>query len=154
MRILNKLLAAALLSIGFAGCAAPPPPPPPPPMAAHHPAYLKAMSELRAARWLINHRPGDYQMTVNENEAVRQIDAAINDLRQAAYDDGKNPNDKPQVEEIIDPRGRLRAALDHLGRARAEIAREEDNAYASGLRNRSIGHVDGAIGSIHNAIGS
>ena len=50
---------------------------------------------------------------------MRQIDAAINDLRQAAYDDGKNPNDKPQVEEIIDPRGRLRAALDHLGRARA-----------------------------------
>jgi Spy/CpxP family protein refolding chaperone len=150
MRILNKLLAVALISFGFAGCAAPPPPPPPP-MAAHHPAYLKAMSELRAARWLINHRPSDYQQTVDEIEATRQIDAGINDLRQAAYDDGKNPNDRPQVEEIIDPRGRLRAALDHLGRARSEIAREEDNAYASGLRDRSLGHVDAAINAVRHA---
>ena len=28
----------------------------PPPRAPHHPAYLHALSDLRAARWLIEHR--------------------------------------------------------------------------------------------------
>jgi len=127
----------------LAGCVAAPPPAPPP---AHHPAYLHALSDLRAARWLIEHRAtDDWAQSADESESVRQIDAAINDIKQAAIDDGKNLNDHPPIDTHIDHRGRIHKALDNLRRARADIAREEDNGYAHGLRNRAIGHIDGAI---------
>ena len=44
-----------------------------------HPYYLHALSDLRAARWMIEHRPGDWQQTMDEQQAVRRIDAAINE---------------------------------------------------------------------------
>jgi len=138
----------------LAGCvAAPPPPPPPPPRVVvvpppdRHPAYLHALSDLRAARWLIEHRPGDWAQTADEGESVRQLDAAIGDIKKAAFDDGKNTNDRPPVDEHPDHRGRIHEALQYMKKARADIAREEDNAFANGLRDRAIGHIDGAIGA-------
>ena len=135
------LIGAALLS----ACVAPPsrvvvvqPP-------AQHPAYLYALSDLRAARWLIEHRPGDWAQTADESESIRQIDAAIGDIKKAAFDDGKNLNDHPPVDGQPDHRGRIHQALKFLNKARADIAREGDNAYAGGLRNRAIGHIDAAI---------
>ncbi len=130
----------------LAGCAAPPPPrvvvaPPPP----HHPAYLHALSDLRTARWLIEHRPGDPVQSADEAEAIRQIDAGINDIKKAAIDDGKNLNFHPAVDEHPDRPGRIHEALQYLRKARADIAREEDNAYADGLRDRAIRHIDGAL---------
>ncbi len=110
-----------------------------------HPAYLHALSDLRAARWMIEHRPGDWAQTADEGEAVRQIDAAINDIRKAAFNDGKNTNDHPPVDEHTDHRGRIHEALQFLNKARADIAREEDNTFAEGLRDRAVGHIDGAI---------
>jgi hypothetical protein len=115
-----------------------------------HPAYLHALSDLRAARWLIEHRPGDWAQTNDEVEAVRQIDAAINDIKQAAIDDGKNINERPAADAHYDNRGRIHEALRLLRQARADVAREEDNGYAHGLRNRAVGHIDGAIGATRN----
>jgi hypothetical protein len=145
---LFAIAGSALLS----GCAvAQPPPPPPSPRVVvaqapeRHPAYLHALSDLRAARWLIEHRPGDSAQTADEGEAVRQLDAAINDIKKAALDDGKNTNDHPALDDHPDNRGRIHEALQFLRKARADIAREEDNAFADGLRDRAIGHIDGAI---------
>ncbi len=134
-----------LVAAGFmlsTGCAVAPPPAPPP---ARHPAYLHALSDLRAARWCIEHRPGDWAQSADEQESVRQIDAAIGDIKQAALDDGKNIADHPPVDEYPDHRGRIHEAVKFLQKARADIAREEDNAWANGLRDRAIGHIDGAI---------
>lgn len=142
--IRSKIL-PLLVAAGFTlstGCAVAPPPAPPP---AHHPAYLHALSDLRAARWCIEHRPGDWAQSADEQESVRQIDAAIGDIKQAALDDGKNIADHPPVDEYPDHRGRIHEAVKFLQKARADIAREEDNAWANGLRDRAIGHIDGAI---------
>ncbi len=129
----------------LAGCVvAPPPPPPPPP---HHPAYLHALSDLRAARWLIEHRPGDWAQTTDEVQAVHEVDAAINEIKRAAIDDGRNLADHPPLDERPDHRGRIHEALEYLRKGRADVAQEEDNGYASGLRNRAIGHIDAAIGA-------
>jgi hypothetical protein len=65
------------------------------------------LSDLREARWLIEHRPGDWAQTADEVEAIRQIDAAINDIKKAAIDDGKNLNDHPPVDAHLDNRGRI-----------------------------------------------
>jgi len=147
----SNIVLLAITGSVLAGYAAAQPPAPPPPGAmvapAHHPAYLHALSDLRAARWMIEHRPGDWAQTADEGESVRQIDAAINDIKKAAFDDGKNVNDHPPLDDHPDHRGRIHEALQFLRKARADIAREEDNAFADGLRDRAIGHIDGAIGA-------
>jgi tetratricopeptide (TPR) repeat protein len=117
-----------------------------------HPAYLHALSDLRAARWMIEHRPGDWASTVDEVEAVRQIDGAINDIKKAAIDDGKNIDWHPTVDELPDHTGRLHEALDFLKRAHSDVAQEEDNYYASGLRGRAIGHIDAAVRATRRAL--
>jgi hypothetical protein len=152
-------LVAMTGAVVLAGCAlsvppSSPSPSPPPrvvaPPPANHPAYLHALSDLRAARWLIEHRPGDdWAQSTDEQDAVRQIDAAINDIKQAAIDDGKNLNDHPPPEGHTDHRGRLHEAMNLLRKARSDVAREEDYRYANGLRDRAVAHIDGAIRAGH-----
>lgn len=149
---LNSALLAMAGSAMLAGCAVAQPASPPTRIVVaqapeRHPAYLHALSDLRTARWLIEHRPSDWAQTADEGESVRQIDAAINDIKKAAFDDGKNLNAHPPVDDHPDNRGRIHEALQFLKKARADIAREEDNSYADGLRDRAIGHIDGAIGA-------
>lgn len=151
MRVTNRSKTTAGMLAAFAllaGCVAAPPPrvvvvaPPPP---AKHPAYLHALSDLRAARWLIEHRPGDWAQTADEVESVQQIDAAIGEIKKASIDDGKNLNDHPPVDDRPDHSGRIHEAIQILKKSRADLAREEDNGYADGLRDRAIGHIDAAI---------
>jgi hypothetical protein len=117
-----------------------------------HPYYLHALSDLRAARWMIEHRPGNWDRTVDEVEAVKQIDAAINEMKIAAIDDGKDIMDHPAVDEYNDHNGRLHEAVDFLRKARKNISRDEDNQFAQGLQGRAYMHIDAAIGATKRAI--
>jgi hypothetical protein len=128
----------------------------PPPTASRpqHPYYLRALSDLRAARWMIEHRPGNWQQTVDETEAVRRIDAAINEIKRASIEDGKNLNDHPRVDEVPDQPGRLHAALDYLRKAREDVSHDEDNAFAQNLQTRAYDHIDGAIAAVRRALHS
>src|ERR1700753_180485 len=94
-----------------------------------HPYYLHALSDLRAARWMIQHRPGNWEQTVDEIEAVRRIDAAIGEIRKASIEDGKTREDPPPVDERADHPGRLHAALDFLRKARQDVSHDEDNRF-------------------------
>lgn len=117
-----------------------------------HPYYLHALSDLRAARWMLEHRPGNWQQSVDEINAVKEINKAIQELKEAAIEDGKNIEDHPPLTEIADRPGRLHAAIDFLKKARREIDHEEDNAFANGLRNRSYSHIDVSIQFVKNAL--
>jgi hypothetical protein len=121
-------------------------------LAGEHPYYLHALSDLRAARWMIEHRPGNWAQTVDEVEAVRRIDAAIGEIKKAAIDDRKNLEDHPAVDERNDHDGRLHVALDFLRKARQDISHDEDNRFAQGLQLRAYEHIDGAIGAVKKAI--
>jgi hypothetical protein len=98
--------------------------------AGEHPYYLHALSDLRAARWMIQHRPGNWAQTVDEVEAVRRIDAAIGEIKKAAIDDRKNLEDHPAVDERNDHDGRLHVALDFLRKARQDIS-QMSSAWAA-----------------------
>lgn len=126
--------------------------PVPPASNGDHPYYLHALSDLRAARWMLEHRPGNWAQTNDEVEAVHQIDAAIGEIRRAAIDDGKNIEDHPAVDEHPDHRGRLHAAVDFLKKARQDISHDEDNQFAQGLQMRAYDHIDRALGATHRAI--
>jgi hypothetical protein len=119
---------------------------------AAHPYYLHALSDLRAARWMIEHRPGNWQQTVDEVEAVKRIDAAIGEIKKASIDDGKNLEDHPKVDEKNDHDGRLHEAADFLRKARQDVAQDEDNQFAQGLQARAFGHIDAAVAAVKKAI--
>jgi hypothetical protein len=117
-----------------------------------HPAYLHALTDLRAARWLIEHRPGDASVSGAEDVAITRIDEAINEIKHAAIDDGKDLHDHPPVDEQLDRRGRLHRADELLNKVHADIAREEDDPMTRGLRDRAVHHVDDAIAATRAAI--
>jgi hypothetical protein len=118
-----------------------------------HPAYLHALSDLRGARWMLEHRPGDAAVSGQEDVAISEIDAAIREIKHAAIDDGKNVNDHPKIDVPADRPGHLHKALEILRNVHSDVAREEDDPAVRGLRDRAIGHIDGAIHATEAAIG-
>ena len=136
------LLLAALVPLGAAAQELP----------GTHPAYLHALTDLRAARWLIEHRPGDARVSTDEDVAITRIDQAIGEIKRAAIDDGKDLHDHPSVDVRLDNRGRLHRAEELLRKVHDDIAREEGDPLTRGLRDRAVGHVDAAIGATHHAI--
>ena len=121
-------------------------------MAQVHPHYLHALSNLRAARWQIEHRPGNWAQTVDEVDAVKRIDETINEIKKASIDDHKDISDHPMQGEVPDHAGRLHKALDYLKKAKDEINLEEDNGFAQGLQGRALKHVEEAIRLVEKAI--
>jgi hypothetical protein len=122
-------------------------------MPGKHPAYLHALTDLRTARWMLEHRPGDAAVSAREDVAVAEIDASINEIKHAAIDDGKDIHDHPNVDVPNNHPGHLHKALQLLRKVRNDIAREEDDPMTQGLRNRALGHVDAAIHATRDALG-
>jgi hypothetical protein len=134
-----------LFTLLFAGCVSAPP-------THKHPAYLHAISDLRTARWMLANRPGGAAVTAHENQAIVEVDHAINELSRAAINDGKNINSRPPADAPADYRGRLHKAADLLRTVRADTYREEDNPSSVGLRDRALGHIDAALRETERAI--
>jgi len=116
-----------------------------------HPAYLHALSDLRAARAHLD-RPDGGELREEEKEAIHQIDEAIGEIKKASIDDGKDLNDHPPVDAGLDHVGRLHRAKQLLEKAHQDIAKEEDNSFAHGLQQHSFDHIDKAIHRVDDAI--
>jgi hypothetical protein len=110
-----------------------------------HPAYLHALTDLRAARWMLEHRPGDAVVSKHEDLAIMEVDKTIGEIKRAAIDDGKDVHDHPSVDVAADRPGRLHKALELLRQVHSDVAREEDDPMTRGLRDRAVGHIDAAI---------
>ncbi len=116
--------------------------------AGKHPAYLRALADLRHARALIE-KPTDSAAVANEEKtAIAEIDMAINEIKKAAIDDGKDLKDHPPIDAKLERKGRFHQALELLAKARSDIKREEDNPAAAGLRERALFHIDEAFVTI------
>ncbi len=133
---------------------APPPPPmravlPPPP--AVHPAYLHAISDLRYARALL-YRPDWGPVMRDQRAAVEEIDRAIGEAKNAAIDDGKNPNDHPPIDRGLGWEGRFRKAMELLNSAEHDLAEAETNGAAAGWRNAALANVRNAKAFVAKAM--
>ena len=116
-----------------------------------HPAYLHALTDLRAARAHLDVHNGG-ELRHEEKEAIHAIDDAIAEIKRASIDDGKDLNDHPPVDAGLDHTGRLHRAKQLLDKARQDISHEEDNGFAQGLQQRAFGHIDRAIHNVDEAI--
>jgi hypothetical protein len=122
---------------------------PQPPQA--HPAYLRALSDLRDARAHLQ-RPDGGALRDQEKKAIHDIDDAIGEIKKAAIDDGKDINEHLPVDSRLPWPGRLHRAIELLDKAHSDIAREEDNGFAQGLQQRAIAHIDRAHHHVEEAI--
>lgn len=109
-----------------------------------HPAYLHALTDLRHARAHLENLAATHHMDKEEEHAINEIDKAIDEIKRAAIDDGKNLNDHPPVDAGMDRTGRFRRAQELLDKAHNDIAREEDDSSVRGLRDRALSHIDEA----------
>jgi hypothetical protein len=146
----NALRAALIAAAGMALA----------PLAAHaqwwqqHPAYLRAMSDLREAYWLVDH-----QDTLNpikrdeERHAAGAIRGAYRTLKDASIVDNKNIYDQPPPDmNFPDRAGRLHRAMDLLRDAHNEVNREEDDPAARGFKGRALVQIDNAARATDAAI--
>jgi hypothetical protein len=115
-----------------------------------HPGYLHSLTDLRTARWYLFHQPGDAKVYEGEDAAIREVEAAIGDIKKAAADDGKDLNDHPNV-DVHEHGSRLLKAIESLKKARADIEGEEDNPDVRDLRHRAFEHIDKAIKGAEHA---
>lgn len=106
-----------------------------------HPYYLHALTDLRAARWFLYHQPGDTRVYSDEDAGIREIDAAIGELKRAAIDDGKDVGDHPNA-DVKEHGSRLLKAIETLKKAHADANHEEDNPQVRGLKHRILDHID------------
>jgi hypothetical protein len=116
-----------------------------------HPAYLHALSDLRAARHYLNDGWAWGPVRHDDKEAIREIDAAIGEIKHAAIDDGKGLNDPFPIDTSLSPHDRFRKANELLWSAHRDLSRAEDVPESRGLRDRAIGHVDQAHQIVDNA---
>jgi hypothetical protein len=117
-----------------------------------HPYYLHALSDLRAAYWLIDHRPGDAAVSGQEDIALSEISRAHSDMKAAAIDDGKDIHDHPPVDLPNDHSGRLHRGLEVLRKVRNDVNHEEDDPQTKGLKEGTLVHLDRAIHATEHAI--
>src|SRR5271155_314188 len=149
MKILSKLMFAvsALLLVVPAVILTSAKPQPP----REHPAYLHALTDLRHARAHLQ-RPDGGELRDQEKKAIHEIDEAINEIKKASIDDGKDLNDHPPVDTRMPWDGRLHRALQLLDKAHQDISQEEDNRFAQGLQERAFVHIDKAHHHVEEAI--
>jgi len=116
-----------------------------------HPAYLHALSDLRAARHYLHDGWAFGPVRHDDDAAIGQIDAAINEIKIAAIDDGKGLNDPFPIDRGLSPHDRFRKANELLAAAHHDLDRAEDVPQSRGLRNRALIHIDQAHQIVDNA---
>jgi hypothetical protein len=116
-----------------------------------HPAYLHALSDLRMARAYLSEGWQWEAVRREDDHAVAEIDAAIREIKHAAIDDGKNPQDHPPIDAHLGWHDRFARANELLGRAHHDLDHAEDVPEARGLRDRAIMHIDEAHNTVDRA---
>jgi hypothetical protein len=107
---------------------------------AQEPHYSRALSELRTARDYIefDHRP---LFGKERHHMVDEINKAIDEIKHAAWDDGKNTQFAPPAQGVTDPWAPMRVARRSLAEAHGHIAEGVDSPGNQGLRERALAHI-------------
>src|SRR5580698_2209564 len=71
-----------------------------------HPAYLHALSDLRAARHYLNDGWAWEGVRREDNMAIAEIDRAIDEIKRAAIDDGKRVDERFPIDRHMRPHDR------------------------------------------------
>jgi len=116
-----------------------------------HPAYLHALSDLRAARHYLGDNWSWGAVRHDDDMAIHEIDAAIDEIKRAAIDDGKGVSDPFPIDAHLSPHDRFRKANELLGKAMHDLDHAEDVPQSRGLRDRAMMHITRSHEIVDNA---
>jgi len=116
----------------------------------HHPAYLRARSDLRRAQMLLRVRE-EPNVTRRLVEADHEVEAAIGEIDRAAVIDRKDLEDHPHVDTFPDRRRRFGRIVELLRSSRRDLGSKEDSGRARGWRDAAYRHIDEALEHMHKA---
>lgn len=136
MRILKSVGTAicVLMALGVLATATP--------AQAQEPHYLQALSELRTARDYIQYDRGQFDGA--RHHAVDEINKAIDEIKHAAWDDGKNTAFAPPDRGVTTGWAPIHQAQHFIGLAKGHVAEGIDTPQNNGLRDRIMLHVNEA----------
>jgi hypothetical protein len=145
MRILKLLPSAALALLALLFLA------PVPAAQAQGPRYLHALSDLRSARAYLQYdtRPA---WIGRRDRAIEHIDRAINDVKTAAQDDGKNPWHTPPPQSGGSEGWPVQSAFKLLREARDDVSYGHDIPQNQGLRERMIENINKALKELEESM--
>jgi hypothetical protein len=146
MRKVKSLMAAvcALVVLAFFATANP--------ATAQEPHYLQALSDLRTARDYIQFDQGRFKG--GRRHAVDEINKAIEEIKHAAWDDGKNTQFAPPAQGVTTGWAPIHQAEKWLNQAKFHTAEGVDTPQNAGLRDRALHHIDEAertVGGLRQA---
>lgn len=113
------------------------------PAKAQEPHYLRALSQLRAARDYIQYDKGQAYGDVRQH-AIDEINKAIDEVKHAAWDDGKNTMFQPPMPGSSQTWTPLHNANSWLQTAKGNVSQGVDNPQNAGLREQATRHIDEA----------
>lgn len=117
-----------------------------------HVAGVRILTDLRAARWMLDHWPGGWLQAKDVVTAEKEIDDAITDLGKASIEDGEGTEYHLPVDNRADTIGRLREAVDFLTTAQEHLVYDKPGKFTKDLRSTTIKHITSAIASLNKAI--
>lgn len=146
MRIVKRLgaVVCALVALGFLATAT---------LAqaqAQEPHYLRALSDLPTAREYIQYDRGQFDGA--RHHAVGEINKAIDEIKHAAWDDGKNTAFAPPTQGVRNGWAPMHQAHHFIDLARGRVAEGIDTPQNQGLRDRILLHIDEARGTIQRIL--
>lgn len=140
MRTTQKLMAfiSALAAIAVFTTATP--------AKAQEPHYLQALSDLRTARDYCQYDTGRYK--AERRHAVDEINKAIDEIKHAAWDDGKNTRFAPPAAGATNGWAPLHYGYNALNAAQDKVSHGVDTPQNQGLRERAIAHISEALHTV------
>jgi hypothetical protein len=117
-----------------------------------HPEFLHALSDLRAARGYLDKVTPNEALDSDTASAIREIDSAINGMKQASMDDGKDLHDHPAIDAHLEKSGRLHTAKQLLEKAYNDVNGPESDPQAAELQKKIWGHINAAHKYVDAAI--
>ena len=108
-----------------------------------HPEYTKSLSDLRAAREYLRPGPDLGPYKVQDEQVLKQIDLAINDLKIAAAANGMSTSPVSTDSHMM-AKDRFAKGRDLLDAALHDLDHAEDLPQARGTRDRARGHIQQA----------
>lgn len=139
MRIWKSLMAAACTLMAVAVFATGTPA-----KAQGEPHYLHALSDLRTARDYIEFDKAALN-TGDRRLAVDEINKAIDEIKHAAWDDGKNTNFAPPAQGVTTGWAPVHQAMKWLFDAKKDVQLGVDPPDNAGLRDRAVLHISKAL---------
>ena len=120
------------------------------PAQAQEPHYLQALSELRTARDYIQFDRDRFGG--ERRHAVEEINKAIEEVKHAASDDGKNTHFAPPEQGVTSGWMPIHQAEHWLAEAKGHVAMGVDSPQNQGLRDRALFHITEAVHVLNNLV--